>query len=128
MHECMNAHTRVLNKHGVEGYVVMKSKHKPRPNGKLRLRIFVPVERVLGVSEILLNLKDTLIGIYKRVFSECSICVTITSVITALRPKKALSGVNVFLGPPGTNQSRNAVAQLITTSQANPKSRIVNQD
>lgn len=113
----------------LKGIVVMKSKRKSRPNGKLRLRIFVPVERVLGVSEFLLNLKDTLIGIYKRVFSECSICVTITSVITALRPKKkALSGVNVFLGPPGTNQSRNAVAQLITTSQANPKSRLGNQD
>src|SRR3954462_11837659 len=112
----------------LKGIVVMKSKRKPRPNGKLRIRIFVPVERVLGISEFLLNLKDTLIGIYKRVFSECSICVTITSVITALRPKKALSGVNVFLGPPGTNQSRNAVAQLITTSQANPKSRLGNQD
>src|SRR3954470_7683199 len=112
----------------LKGIVVMKSKRESRPNGKLRLRIFVPVERVLGVSEFLLNLKDTLTGIYKRVSSECSICVTITSVITALRPKKALSGVNVFLGPPGTNQSRNAVAQLITTSQANPKSRIVSQD
>src|SRR4051812_32779391 len=66
----------------------MKSKREPRPNGKLRLRIFVPVEWVLGVSEFLLNLKDTLIGIYKRVSSECSICVTITFVITALRPKK----------------------------------------
>src|SRR3954466_15409429 len=77
----------------LKGIVVMKSKHESRPNGKLRLRIFVPVERVLGVSEFLLNLKDTLTGIYKRVSSECSICVTITSVITALRPKKALSGV-----------------------------------
>src|SRR3954467_15919901 len=112
----------------LKGIVVMKSKRKPRPNGKLRIRIFVPVERVLGVSEFLHNLKDTLTGIYKRVFSECSICVTISSAITALRPKKALSGVNVFLGPPGTNQSRNAVAQLITTSQGNPKSRILNQD
>src|SRR3954471_6733880 len=112
----------------LKGIVVMKLKRKPRPNGKLKIRIFVPVERVLGVSEFFLNLKDTLIGIYKRVFSECSICVTITFIITALRPKKALSGVNVFLGPPGKNQSRNAVAQLITTSQANPKSRIVNQD
>src|SRR3954462_14946862 len=78
----------------LKGIVVMKSKRESRPNGKLRLRIFVPVERVLGVSEFLLNLKDTLTGIYKRVFSECSICVTITSVITALRPKKkGLSGV-----------------------------------
>src|SRR3954465_10762835 len=102
----------------LKGIVVMRSKHKPRPNGKLRIRIFVPVERVLGVSEFLLKLKDTLIGIYKRVLSECSICGTITFVITALRPKKALSGGNVFLGPPGTNQSRNALAQLITTSQA----------
>src|SRR3954471_24642227 len=72
----------------LKGIVVMKSKRESRPNGKLRLRIFVPVERVLGVSEFLLNLKDTLTGIYKRVFSECSICVTITSLITALRPKK----------------------------------------
>src|SRR3954471_21148705 len=71
-----------------KGIVVMKSKRESRPNGKLRLRIFVPVERVLGVSEFLLSLKDTLIGIYKRVSSECSICVTITFVITALRPKK----------------------------------------
>src|SRR4051812_2301657 len=112
----------------LKGIVVMKSKRKPRPNGKLRIRIFVPVERALGVSEFLLNLKDTLIGIYKRVFSKCSICVTITFVITALRPKKALNWVNVFLGPPGTNQSRNAVAQLITTSQVNPKSILGNQD
>src|SRR3954464_8229083 len=111
----------------LKGIVVMKSKRKPRPNGKLRIRIFVPVERVLWVSEFLLNLKDTLIGIYERVSSECSICVTITSVITALRPKKGFKWGYVFLGPPGTNQSRNAVAQLITTSQANPKSRIVNQ-
>src|SRR3954465_10843445 len=106
----------------------MKSKRKPLPNGKLRIRIFIPVEWVLGVSEFLLNLKDTLIGIYKRVFSECSICVTITFVSPLYVLKKALSGVNVFLGPPGTNQSRNAVAQLITTSQANPKSRLGNQD
>src|SRR4051812_22831714 len=61
----------------LKGIVVMKSKRESRPNGKLRLRIFVPVERVLGVSEFLLNLKDTLTGIYKRVSSECSICVTI---------------------------------------------------
>ena len=88
MHEC--THKSFLNKHGIEGYSGHEVTTQTSPQGKLWIRISVPVERVLGVSELLLNLKDTLTGICKRVFSECSICVTITSVITALRPKKRL--------------------------------------
>src|SRR3954470_3807861 len=58
-----------LNKHGVEGYSGHGVTTQTSPQGKLRIRIFVPVEWVLGISEFLLNLKDTLTGIYKRVFS-----------------------------------------------------------
>src|SRR4051812_27709980 len=90
----------------LKGIVVMKSKRNPRPNGKLRLRIFVPVERVLGFYDFLIIIKDLLFVFYKIFSLDFIICVKIIFLITPLRKKKVLSGFNFFLVPPNRKSTR----------------------